>query len=407
MDNLQTARMIEWLDEERRRDKATMAQLQERLQLQQEQIEQLNRQLHGVENEQSSMRTQFITRNREQELVDLIRKDLDQTVEALEAKRLTAEREQERRNEVAREAILQPLRQLETRVDGAQESIKELQGIRAQHDRLMSAMAALQQRTDEVAKKIEEPERRIIFLEEQRRQDARRLSDVQSSLPELQKNIDQLKPRLDLLEGLTRGNERRLIDLQNAETARRAEIQQFLDQQILEGQQREQQVTELVRRVGIYDEDMRRNMERFESWAETHRTMKKIVDDFERIGDRLERRINEVAEMQRLAEERFRAEWNDWQSDDQVRWKEFTVSHDESWRIHDRELQELRKLLRETNESMSPLRHSVERVWKLQRAQAELYRDRYQALLVEYDRPQEVLSSSNGLSANGESEPHR
>jgi hypothetical protein len=41
---------------------------------------------------------------------------------------------------------------------------------------------------------------------------------------------------------------------------------------------------------------MRRNLERFESWSETYRQMKKVIEDFERIGDRLERRINEVAE---------------------------------------------------------------------------------------------------------------
>jgi hypothetical protein len=40
-------------------------------------------------------------------------------------------------------------------------------------------------------------------------------------------------------------------------------------------------------------------MERFENWSEAYRQMKKLIEDFERMGDRLERRINEVAEMQR------------------------------------------------------------------------------------------------------------
>src|SRR5687768_2100180 len=99
MDVLQTARMIEWLDQERRRDKAMISQLEERLQQQQEYMDQLKRQLNGLENEQSSMRVQYMPREREQEVLELFRKELNQAIEGLEAKRLTSEREQERRSE--------------------------------------------------------------------------------------------------------------------------------------------------------------------------------------------------------------------------------------------------------------------------------------------------------------------
>lgn len=407
MDALQTARMIEWLDQERRRDKSTIALLEERLQQQQEQMEQLRRQLSGLENEQSSIRTQYISKDREQELLEGLRKEVSGMIEGVEAKRLTAEREAERRQEVAREALVTPLRQLEERVDDLGDNLKEISAIRVEHERMGNAIAALTQRIEELGKKTEEPERRIVFLEEQRRQDNRRLSDVQSSLPELQKSIDQLRPRIDLIEGLVRNNEKRVIDLQNEEGSRREEIQQFLDQQVLLGQQREQQLSEITKQVGNYDSEMRRNMERFENWSETHRQMKKVVEDFERIGERLERRINEVAEMQRLSEERFRSEWNDWASDDQIRWKEFTVSHDEAWRVHDKEVKDLRESIRSTAQALEPLRNSLERMWKLQRAQTQLYRESYQALLLEYDKPEEKTTTSTmpALSFNGDAQP--
>src|SRR5690606_42104748 len=92
---------------------------------------------------------------------------------------------------------------------------------------------------------------------------------------------------------------------------------------------------------------MKRYMERFESWTETHRQMRKIVEDFERIAERLGRRINEVAEMQRLSEERFRQEWNDWVADDQKRWKQFTVTNDEAWRNENKQLEALRQRVEE------------------------------------------------------------
>lgn len=393
---MQTARMIEWLDEERRRDKNTIAQMQERLNQQAEVIEQLRRHVNGVEDEVSAQKTQFMPVNRDQELMSILRKEFDEVVESMEAKRLTAEREGERRAEVARESIVSMIRKVEERQGKAEETFRDVMNARSERERLSAALAAMQARIEDLGKKIEEPERRLTLIEEQRRQDGRRLSDIQATMPEMRKDIESINTKLDLVEGLTKSNEKRMIDMQNGESERREEIQQFLDQQNLMSQQRDQQVKDLRDRVSAYDDDMRRNMERFEAWAETHRQMKKVVEDFERIGERLERRINEVAEMQRLSEERFRTEWNDWIEEDQLRWREFTVSNDESWRTHGKEMQDLREQLRQTSIQIEPVQKNVDRAWKLLRAQAELYRERYQALLLEYDASDERESPSGG-----------
>jgi chromosome segregation ATPase len=255
----------------------------------------------------------------------------------------------------------------------------------------------VQQRVEDLAKKFEEPERRITFLEEQRRQDSRRISDIQSEIPDIQKQVDAVRPKMEAIEGMVLRNEKRIIDVQTAERDRREEIQQFIDQQTLLLQQRDQQVAELTKSFGSYDDDMRRYIERFESWAETHRQMKKVVDDFERIGERLGRRINEVAEMQRLSEERFRQEWNDWIADDQKRWKQFTLTNDEAWRNLDKQLGQSRQNLEGLQAALDPVKNSIDRIWQLERARAQLYRERYQALLLEYDqieRPAPVASSN-------------
>jgi hypothetical protein len=150
---------------------------------------------------------------------------------------------------------------------------------------------------------------------------------------------------------------------------------------------------------------MQRNIERFETWAEAYREMKKIIDDFERIGDRLERRINEVAEMQRLSEERFRQEWNDWTSDDQKRWKQFTLSNDEVWRSHDKEFERFVQRMNDLQGQFPPLQEAMDRLWKLERERAKLYRETYQAMLLEHDTGTNfapvVLPRNGGNGGNG------
>jgi chromosome segregation ATPase len=281
----------------------------------------------------------------------------------------------------------------------------EIPAIHVERDRVAAAVAALQQRVDDLFKKLEEPDRRLSFLEEQRRQDSRRISETQSELPELQKQIDGIKPKLALLEDLALRTDRRMQDIQSGERERRDQIQQFIDQQTLLLQQRDQQIKDLMERFGEQDSQIQRNIERFETWAEAYREMKKIIDDFERIGDRLERRINEVAEMQRLSEERFRQEWNDWTSDDQKRWKQFTLSTDEVWRSHDKEFERFVARLAEVAALLPPLQEAMDRLWRLERERARLYRETYQALLLEHDTGTSltpvVLPRTNGNGSNG------
>lgn len=399
MDLQQAARMIEWLDEERRRDKGTIALLEERLAQQSDLIAQLVRRLDGLESEQSSMRTAFLPVGRENEIAEQLRTEFQQLIEATESKRLMAEREAERRAEIGRETVARMVRDLEERADKLERAIEELPAARVERDRVASALAAVQQRVEDLAKKFEEPERRITFLEEQRRQDSRRISDVQAEIPEIQKQVDSLRPKQEALEAMVLRNERRILDVQSAERDRREEMQQFIDQQTLLIQQRDQQVAELSKNFGAYDEDMRRYMERFETWAETHRQMKKIIDDFERISERLGRRINEVAEMQRLSEERFRQEWNDWIADDQKRWKQFTLTNDEAWRNHDKQLDQYRQALETAQAAIEPIKNSIDRLWQLERARADLYRERYQALLLEYDQVERAPAPSASVIA--------
>src|SRR4051812_7083176 len=110
MDMNQAARMIEWLDEERRRDKATISTLEERLAQQQDTMTMLSKRLNSMESDQTVIKTQVTPSGREGDLIEQVRKEMHQLLENAEAKRLTAERESERRSELGRENVMRPVR---------------------------------------------------------------------------------------------------------------------------------------------------------------------------------------------------------------------------------------------------------------------------------------------------------
>lgn len=385
MDINQAARMIEWLDEERRRDKTTIATLEERLAQQQGLVESLQRRLNGIESDQTVLKTHVEVGQADPDIMDQLRQEMRQMVESLEAKRLNAEREAERRAGLDRENLTRPVQELTEKMSKLERTTTEVPALQLERDRLMSQIQSLHQRVEDMVKKSAEPERRLAFLEEQRRQDVRRISELETDFPEIQKQIDGIRPKLSLIEDLSLRNERRVQEAQGGERERREQIQAFIDQQTLLVQERDRRIDELLKQFGEQDSQMQQNMQRFETWGEAYRQMKVIIEDFQRISDRLERRINEVAEMQRLSEERFRQEWNDWRSEDQKRWKQFTLSNDEVWRLHNKDFERFVERMDEINSLISPLRSSLSNLWELERERARMYRDQYQELLNEYD----------------------
>ena len=392
----QIASMIEWLDEERRRDKALIATLEERLAQQSNSVDSMQRRVDSVESDQTLIKQEALPAKREHDIIDQVRHDMEQMLENAEARRLTAEREAERRLELQRENIQRAVAELSEKADRLERQLANISDIQTEGDRLANAMRLINQEVDDLTKKLEGPDRRLSFLEEQRRTDARRLAEIESEMPEVKKSVDNQLPKLSLLEELAVRNERRIQDFNNADRERRDQIQQFIDQQQLMVQQRDQQLADLTKRFGVHDEELQKNIERFEVWAGAYREMKRIVDDFNRIGDRLERRIGEASEMQRLSEERFREEWNDWRDEDQKRWKQLTLSSDEVWRNHDREFSDFIKRIADVEGALPGLRSNLERLWRLERARAELYRERYQAMLHEYD----VNDTTDAFNAN-------
>ena len=108
----QIASMIEWIDEERRRDKSTILALEERLAQQLDLVDQMQRRLKGVESDQSVMKHETMSAQKGAEIVEHVRLEMLQMLENAEARRLTAEREAERRSELQRDSFQRSLREV-------------------------------------------------------------------------------------------------------------------------------------------------------------------------------------------------------------------------------------------------------------------------------------------------------
>jgi hypothetical protein len=352
--------MVSWLDEERRKDKALITRLEERASAQTALIEDQSRRIQKLEGEIAQVRSALINPAVIEEAVSRIRTEFASVAEQVSARRDNAEQEMKRVRDADRETMLRAIEELRQEFNARLE--RELQIRRTEEERLSRVAVELQAYASNLSRGLEEFERSLTFLEEQRRQDSRRISDMSGEIIDLAKRIESQKPKIELLEELSRRNERNLSTLSGDLVESKQQRQTWAEQEALASQDRERIMADMLHRLDGFSEDMESYAKQVAGWWETQHTMKKQIEDFDRLADRVDRRLNEVAEVQRLSEERFRQEWDEWNQDDQKRWRQFTLTNEESRREQQRWVDELQAQMIKINEQAQIVIEHIKRL---------------------------------------------
>jgi mevalonate kinase len=106
----------------------------------------------------------------------------------------------------------------------------------------------------------------------------------------------------------------------------------FLEQQAIAQIDRDRAWKEWKEKYGNFQKEAEGLDVQVQKLDEALRGAKKAQDAYVELNTKLERRINEVTEMQRLTEDRLRQEWISFKADDQKRWTGYSLSSEESFR---------------------------------------------------------------------------
>lgn len=367
MDNSQTSGMVTWLDEERRKDKAIITRLEERAGAQDALIQDQSRRIRELEEELDRVHQTGITTTGLDEVLGRLRIEFQSMTDQTIARRQAVEKET--LHEISRETVAKTIKDMQKEIHLRLE--REMDTFRAEQERLSRVAVELQ----EFAKEIESGRIGLLLstLEEHRRMDSKRLSELNAAVMELTKRMDDGRSKSELLEELTRRNERTLEGLASSLVELEQQRTERTEQDIAARQQQERLLAKVTKRLDAFATEMEGYSQRFEAWAKTYSIMKRITDDHERETDRLERRLNETSEAQRLSEERFRSEWEELNRDNQRRWQQFTLTAEEIQRENERHIGEV-------TTAASEMREQVDRHDTLLKAVIESNRDLFQAL---------------------------
>jgi chromosome segregation ATPase len=169
-------------------------------------------------------------------------------------------------------------------------------------------------------------------VEEVRQADSKRLADLQGEVSAMRKRLDETRATAAAHDNSIHHIDSRLTELLTSETDRRQLQTNFLETQAHLQMERDQIWKEAEKRFEMLHKQTETMTAQLQEWQIAQRAVRRAQETYEEVTQKFERRINEVTEMQRLAEDRFRQEWVTFKSDDQKRWTSNTLTQQEQHR---------------------------------------------------------------------------
>ncbi len=325
----QLEKRVEWLDNERRNDKTNLASLQNRLTALEVDNISLRKQLKEMELSIAKLTNQVSTFDKYDNRIDRVNTDLTKQVRDVNERAEANLNETAKRLRIEIEAAKKSIADIYPFTEQLEPLRQELKTSKVEDSRLARLIEELKVKIQEVERFDEDYRRSLHLLEESRRQEAKRLTDLQGELVSVRKRVEETRSRFDSLSDSFRQLDVRIAELQTFEKDRKEEQSVFIDKVngILIDKENifrtwEQRFSEIEK----YNQQLNVHMEDLET---SRKAVGKALASMDDVTQRFERRINEISEIQRLNDERFRQEWTAFKSDDLKRWTTYMLSEEE------------------------------------------------------------------------------
>lgn len=394
MDIAQLAQMVNWLDEEHRRDRAEIARLQQQMESQSADLIDQTRRIQDLEGRLANTQSQLTRFTQLEQQIQNVKHEFLPLIDREEEARILAIRELERARLSDREALSREIGEVRRelpRIGRVEESIESRKG---EDERLNEMIANVRNQVAIVAKEIEERTRQIPFLAEQRTSDTKRIAQLQQETVELFKRSEAYIGRLAVVE---EGVRKSAVDVEKWRPIPgqlREEQQNFMERVRIEVVDRLAVLNRWQEAIEEQRGIVAKGYEQIQSFTqqlEVARRAAATIQDFQEV---IKREQAQVQELQRLAEERIRREMDEFREDFEKKRRKADLRHEHLWK-------EQEKYNREVLEHFPPILHDIKvheellrQLWKLHESYGTRYLNAAQAWL---DGLQDALRERDDL----------
>ncbi len=355
----QIVKQLDWLDEERRKDKATIAAQVEHIAVLSSTVKTLEEKTKKLEKESADYAALTARVGQFDAFLAQQREEMNETFEKLNKNAKRREKERTERFQQEYASLNEIVTDLRSKSD-LTDIRRDLKTRESEEVRLNAAFTDIKAMFDEVLKSNKDMKYAQDLYEENRRQDQKRFADAQGEIVALRKRLDEEREKHQLNADNLKNIDTRVADVLANEHKRKQEQTEFIDRQQLEIAERERTWKEWLAKAENLEEQTEVLETQLQTVSDATRSAKKAEDTYAEISQKIERRVHEITEMQRLAEDRLRQEWVTFKADDQKRWTGYGLSQDETVKNMQRALEKLEERMTDMGDTVQTLQDKLD-----------------------------------------------
>ncbi len=363
MDQKQIEKRLKWLDEQRIKDSEQLQALFDRNKHLEETIEKLDQKILGLSDETSRAAALATRIHKMDDALAKHRNEISRQLKDVEERRTEKEKSLEALRKTDQKGFSKKLEDVRKEILRLEKFEQLLEDRREEEIRINNELNTIKEQQERMVEDFATGKRTTVSLSENQKHVGKRLTKTESLLERHKKGLDGVNSRIESLENLSRRLDVRANEFQAGDKERRESQELWMESQGLKIVGFEKTLKDWGQSHSSFEKRAETNDERMIAYEETHRILKQMQSDLEEVIERLERRITEVGEMQRLAEERMKHNWGEFQSEDHRRWSTYTLTLDERRNEHTRLHDKLRS---ESDEIASKLTNGLDRLGEIE-----------------------------------------
>lgn len=386
MDLGQLTQMSTWLDEEHRRDKAELIRLLQRVESQEGELQDQARVIQDLEGRMAGLAAQLTKFNTIEAALEQLKSEMTQMFAQADERRQQEAREAERVRAIERDNTSRAVNEIRRDLQRLPRYDEEIALRKAEQQRVTESVLALQQEVATIKQESEVSVRPIPFLEDSRQQDSKRIARLQQESLEAMKRIEQQSSRLQMIEDMARRHERDTAEMQGLVSQFRTKQREFVDTQLLELEQVKRLAAESMDKVETEVKKIDEFAARMLEFTEAFREDRQVVASVVGFQEQIRRDQTQVAELQRLAEERQKRQLELWQEENEKRWKKELLTWDYQWAEETKRHGQIAEQFRLTEEQLGRHQVQIEATWKFLESQVTIETQQQRRWLGEINR---------------------
>lgn len=374
MDLAEVRNLVKWLDEQQRKGRQETAVLQQQVSNYQLQVSEIMTRIQEVESQVTATQTRITRLSQvDQQMVNL-KAEIVHLIEQQDDRRIQSEREMERLRTVEHEALKRAIDEFQPILPSISRLAEKVENRKAEEERLSTAIGILQNQIPPLEARLDERVRDVTYLEENQRQSARRITEVQQGIIDSKKREDALQAKILTLEDILRRNMAAISVLAEAELERKQKNQEFIEQVKLSEQKRTQQLERWQINLDEFGELMAGYARQWRTFEEQNRLSREATAGLLEFKTGLEQRQQEVMELQRVNAERIKNQWAEFLTEDDKRQKQRRLESEQWASEQKRQREFFDGQFQALREQIEDLNHEIKRLFELQEKYADSYR---------------------------------